>query len=195
MNRLLRFLFAVLCLLSLGRCGERVWWTGEDLAAQLLVISPNAKLVTPQLLLENFSLNLTSFFTACVRALVGNRRHALRYKVRHKVRLLLGGLPSETGGIAERSISIPLEGHTLDLSEIGMSLLVPVVSTIERSFSHADDDLPLTLELPNGLIHLVTTRARVERLAGEAKYLLGVRIKEISEGDRSRFTEYLRTLS
>jgi hypothetical protein len=146
-------------------------------------------------LYETLSLNLTNWLTACLRAFVGNRRQALRYKVRHSVRLLLCGPPSEAKGMAERPISIPLEGHTLDLSEIGMALLVPAVSTVERSLTHTADDLPLTLELPNGLIHVVTTRARVERLAGEAKYLLGVRIKEISERDRSRFNAYLRTLA
>ena len=143
---------------------------------------------------DAFGLELKSRFAARLRALVGNRRRALRYQVQHKVRLLLGGPPSATDGIAGRPVSIPLEGHTLDISEIGMALLVPGISTIERTLTHAEGDLPLTLELPNGLIHLVTTRTRVERLAGGAKYLLGVRIKEVHEGDRSRFTAYLRTL-
>ena len=158
------------------------------------MISPNAKPVWLQLQRDALSLNFSSYITTYLRALAGNRRRALRYTVRHKVRLLLGGSPREAGELAGRQISIPLEGHTLNLSEIGMALLVPVVGTVERALAHVDDDLPLTLELPNGLIHLVATRTRVERLAGEAKYLLGLSIKEVSDDDRSRFTEYLRTL-
>jgi len=87
-----------------------------------------------------------------------------------------------------------LEGHTHDVSTTGLALVVPSLSLAGRDLSRCGQSFLLELELPAGPLRFQAAAARHERLEaeGEEKYILGVRITEISERDRARLKRFLR---
>lgn len=105
--------------------------------------------------------------------------------------------PEAAATAADRPVLMPLEAYTHDISEIGMALVVPVNRIDDLYLGRAESQLPVTLELPTGLVHMQTTRARVEESSDESErgYLIGVRIAEMNVGERARYMEYLHTQS
>ena len=92
---------------------------------------------------------------------------------------------------------IPIEGYTRDISETSMTLVVP---SLRIGDSHITDESCtlriVLLDLPTGRIEINATPVRYEQLnEPETGHLMGVRITPISEIDRSRLVEYLRSLS
>ncbi len=129
-----------------------------------------------------------------LRELVGNRRRAPRHPARVVAVVSLVG--SKTAARIPPNLPT-LAGHTLDISATGIGLIVPAIRVGERYLTGQDQLLHLTLKLPSGIVQLRCAPARYEQLGeGDADkgYLVGVRIKEISDRDRSLLTEYLRTL-
>ena len=125
-----------------------------------------------------------------LRAFVGNRRYATRYRTRLSVAVsLLDARP--------RAYPAALEGHTLDLSAGGLAVVLPAIRIGERYLTGDTHVLRITLRLPTAAVQIHGVPARYERLGeddADTGYLVGVRIKEMSDKDRALFEEYLRTL-
>ena len=101
---------------------------------------------------------------------------------------------------AERDLLFPdavLDCRTRDLSETGVGLEAP---SIYLGYSCVVDEgrrLLLELELPAGPIQMLATPAhylRLDRPGGEATYLIGLRITEMSDAAHALFTAYLAAL-
>lgn len=125
-----------------------------------------------------------------LREFVGNRRYATRHKTRLAVAVsLLDAKP--------RGYPAALEGHTRDLSACGLALILPAIRIGERYLTGDAHVLRITLRLPAASIQIHGVPARYERLGDEDSdtgYLVGVRIKEMTDKDRALFEEYLHTL-
>ena len=125
-----------------------------------------------------------------LREFVGNRRYAPRYKTRHAVAVsLLDARP--------RAYPAALEGHTRDLSSCGLALILPAIRIGERYLTGDAHVLRITLRLPAASVQIHAVVARYERLPDEDPdigYLVGVRIKEMTDKDRALFEDYFRTL-
>jgi len=103
------------------------------------------------------------------------------------------------GGDASDASRLPsLAGHTLDLSETGLTLVVPAIRIGGKYLTDQDCKLRITLELSTGSIQLFAASMRFEQLTGEAEesgYLIGAHITEMRDGDRDRYLEFLRPLA
>ncbi|MCA1593560.1 MAG: PilZ domain-containing protein [Acidobacteria bacterium] len=127
-----------------------------------------------------------------LREFVGNRRRAPRYRARLAVAVSLLDSRARTHPSA-------LEGHTHDLSDGGLAVVLPAIRIGDRYLTGASHTLRITLKLPSGAIQIHGSPMCYERLdAGEGVtetgYLVGVKIKEMSDKDRALFDEYLKTL-
>jgi hypothetical protein len=90
-----------------------------------------------------------------------------------------------------------MEGHTSDVSTTGIGLIVPAIRIGEHYLVGEDRRLHLKLELPTGPVDLYVSPVRYESLEEdpeETGYVIGVRIIDMNEADRTRFHEYIRTL-
>ena len=125
-----------------------------------------------------------------LRAFVGNRRYATRYRTRLSVAVsLLDARP--------RAYPAALEGHTFDLSAGGLAVVLPAIRIGERYLTGDTHVLRITLRLPTAAVQIHGVPARYERFGeddADTGYLVGVRIKEMSDKDRALFEEYLRTI-
>ena len=130
-----------------------------------------------------------------LRDYVGNRRRAHRYRrsVAFNVSLFDPKLTRE-----QLEHAPYLEGTTLDLSASGLALIVPAIRINDRYLTAPDQILHLLLEFPSGQVEMRVASVRYEQLDREGAsvgYLIGVRIVDISEGDRAHFDEYLQSLT
>jgi hypothetical protein len=90
-----------------------------------------------------------------------------------------------------------LEGRTRDMRATGLSLVVPEIRVGGRSIVSEDRTLRVVLELPTGPVEMQVVPVRCEPLDEKEPgqgYLIGSRIKEISDADCVSFIKYLRTL-
>jgi hypothetical protein len=91
-----------------------------------------------------------------------------------------------------------MQGHTLDLSATGLSLVIPKITLGEHHLVGENRSLNVKLELPEGSVEMQAMPIRYESLEEhetESGYLIGVKIVGMSDPDRKRFTEYVSTLS
>lgn len=125
-----------------------------------------------------------------LRQFVGNRRYAPRLKTRLAVAVsLLDARP--------RAYPSALEGYTRDISACGLALILPAVRIGERYLTGDGHLLRITLRLPAASVQIHGTAARYERLGDEdpdTGYLVGIRIKEMTDQDRALFDDHLRAL-
>ncbi len=131
---------------------------------------------------------------ARLREVVGNRRRAQRYRVRLACSVSLAD-PKSSAHDSRRAQK--LDGYTRDLSATGIALVMPAIRIGGNYLSGEGRTLLVVLELPVGSVQILVTSVRYERLEEddtEQGYLIGTQIKEMSESDRARFTEYLRSL-
>ncbi len=99
---------------------------------------------------------------------------------------------SRTNG--KRPIS-GLEGYTADISTTGLSLVLPAIRIGEHYLTGENRTLLIALELPSGSVQIQATSVRYESIDGygsENGYIVGVRIREMSDDHRERFTSYLK---
>lgn len=125
-----------------------------------------------------------------LREFLGNRRHAPHYRARL-------GLAVSLLDAKPRAYPSALEGHTRDLSASGLGVILPAIRIGERYLTGDTHMLRITLRLPAASVQIHGTPVRYERLGEEdadTGYLVGVRIKEMSDRDRAVFEEYLRTI-
>jgi hypothetical protein len=128
-----------------------------------------------------------------------NRRRAPRFKAQLRARLLFsvvlsGETPAD--GISGR---LHLVGHTKDISEIGLALVVPIAEIDERYLTGEQSKMQIELYLPGGALK-ITARPVHYKLLDEHSaesvftegYLIGAEITKVN--DPHLFTQYLSTL-
>lgn len=131
---------------------------------------------------------------ARLREFVGNNRRAPRREARLPISVVPSDAKARVAGARTSSI---LQGHTRDVSATGLGFVVPAIHVGGCYLTGDNRKLQIALELPTEAIHISAAPVRYERLEDddlERGYLIGAHITEMSEGDRSRFVEYLRTL-
>lgn len=127
-----------------------------------------------------------------------NRRRSPRFKAQLKARLLFSVMLSgETS--AAGSGRLHLVGHTKDISEIGLALVVPIAEIDERYLAGENTKMQIELYLPKGAIKITARPVHYKSLdenSGEnvfsEGYLIGAEITKVS--DQDLFIEYLGTL-
>ncbi|MEK6280109.1 MAG: PilZ domain-containing protein [Acidobacteriota bacterium] len=139
-------------------------------------------------------MELARSIVARLRQFVGDRRRSERRKVRLPFSISVAG-PAKTvkGSRQVRS----LEGHTLDLSPAGMSLIVPAIRIGEHHLVGENRGFDLSLELPDGLVEMQVNPVRYESLEDhktESGFLIGVEITKMPEPDRARFAAFVSGL-
>jgi hypothetical protein len=125
---------------------------------------------------------------------IGDRRRAPRHGRRLAVTLWLPDGPLNANGVRRRSHA--LEGFTRDVSATGLALILPAIRIGEHYLIGEGRNLRLRLELPTGEIQMDVTPVRYERLEDEHTgkgYLIGVQIAEMSDEDRQRYNEGMKT--
>jgi len=131
-----------------------------------------------------------------------NRRRSTRFKAQLRARLLftvvLSGKSSMTT-TARASGKLHLVGHTKDISEVGLALVVPIAEIDERYLTGETSKMQIELYLPKGAIKITARPVHYRRLddsSGESVfnegYLIGAEITKVS--NRDFFIEYLSTL-
>jgi hypothetical protein len=128
-----------------------------------------------------------------------NRRRSTRFKAQLRARLLFTVVLSEETSTSG-SGRLHLVGHTKDISEIGIALVVPIAEIDERYLAGESSKLQLELFLPSGTIEIAARPVHYKLLdetSGEnvftEGYLIGAEIIKVSDHDL--FVEYLSTLS
>lgn len=124
--------------------------------------------------------------------LVGNRRRALRTKVRLPSRVII----YDTDKTFSRNASSPvLYGQTCDISEIGLATILPAARLTDRDLSGERRRLRIILELPETPVVIHATAVRYELMSGEKApqhgWMIGARITKIKPEDRARLLHYL----
>src|SRR5829696_342616 len=123
-----------------------------------------------------------------LRRFIGNRRHHRRLRTRLSFTLSLSNPRVHSNG-ARRLRT--LNGHTLDISETGLALVVPAIRIGEHYLAGADRKLHVKLELPGGPVEMKVAPVRYESLEDDSGYLIGARILEMSDTDRTTFEKYV----
>jgi len=123
-----------------------------------------------------------------LRRFIGNRRRHRRVQVRLTVTLSLSDPRVNSNG-ARRLPS--LNGHTLDISNTGLALIVPAIRIGEHYLAGTDRKLHVKLELPSGPVEMKVATVRYESLEDDSGYLIGARILEMSDTDRVSFEKYV----
>src|SRR5687768_11045606 len=126
-----------------------------------------------------------------LRQYLGDRRHLKRKKARLPFCLSLSSAVRSLNGT--RRVSI-MDGHTLDLSETGLSLIVPKITLGEHHLVGENRSLNVKLELPTGPVEMQVLPVRYESLEEhetETGYLIGVRIVTMPDEHRAQLCEYV----
>ena len=133
---------------------------------------------------------------ARLREYAGNRRRATRYRVRLPFSVSLLEKKSKEQDRAQRAPG--LVGETRDISESGLALIVPAIRIGQRYLTGEGRTLLIALELPAGIALIRAAPARYEPLeqaGAEKSYLIGARIIEMSDEDRTLLLDYLKSLN
>jgi len=122
----------------------------------------------------------------------GERRIAPRHEVKLETRVLMLAEGEADGGVV-----LTLSGHTRDVSESGLGLVV--TANDRRALADLGDGytLRLVLTVPSGPVELTVTPVRFEKLgqSEDEDFLIGASIIDMSGRDRVRFMGYVRELA
>lgn len=137
-----------------------------------------------------------------IRSLQTNLRYfvrRMRQSERHppRLRFSLSMLDLHARDNGDR-LPVVLSGHTRNISETGLALIVPPIRQGVDILAATNRKLLIVLELPSGSIRLQAMPVRYERTSlrdAENGYLLGVRIISMSKDDRVRFLRYIHRLT
>jgi hypothetical protein len=91
-----------------------------------------------------------------------------------------------------------MDGHTLDVSSNGLSLVLPKITLGEHHLIGENRSLNVKLELPVGPVEMLVMPVHYESLEDhetESGYLIGARIVGMPDEDRVKFAEYVSALS
>jgi len=126
-----------------------------------------------------------------VRVFFNDRRQSPRLRAR--VMFTVGIRRAVSGKPARKTPT--LKGHTRDLSERGIGLLVPQVHLDGHHLAAEGRELELQLEVGGGApISMLVMPRRYERLDETemgCNYLIGARIVTIDEADRTRYLKFV----
>ncbi|PYS81767.1 MAG: hypothetical protein DMF67_15520 [Acidobacteria bacterium] len=143
---------------------------------------------------------LISSLAGRLREIIGDRRRGARRGARAQARLpftvVLLDAQEEAAGVLTGKRS--LAGHTRDLSETGLTLLLPAVRIGDGYLTDRDCYLGIRLALPGGPVSMLATSVRFEHLdiaESGYGYLVGVRVIRMREDERASYLAYLRTLA
>jgi hypothetical protein len=122
----------------------------------------------------------------------GERGIAPRHAVRLETRVLILAEGDAGGGAV-----LPLSGHTRDVSESGLGLVVTAEDRRALAGLGEAYTLRLVLTLPSGPVELTVSPVRFERMGVRegADFLVGASIMDMSGRDRVRFMGYIRELA
>ncbi len=123
-------------------------------------------------------------------AQVSNRRRGPRFYVHIPTAIsLIDGIPQE----GKVSYSQPSRGHCETISKFGMRLSLVGTRFSEAELSRKRQLLFVRVDLPEGPIEGVVTIVTSERTgeASKKKWLLGVKIHQMSDVDREKLAVYL----
>jgi len=119
-----------------------------------------------------------------------NRRRGPRFYAHIPAAIsLIGGILQE----GKVSYSQPSRGHCETISKFGMSLSLVGTRFSEAELTRRGQLLFVRVDLPEGSIEAVVTIVTSERVGEEnkKKWVLGVKIHQMSDADRERLTAYL----
>ena len=123
-----------------------------------------------------------------IRRFIGNRRRSKRVRTRLSFTLSLSDPRVSMNG----GRRLPrLDGYTLDVSITGLALVVPAIRIGEHYLAGADRELHVKVELPSGPVEMKVVTVRYENLEDGSGYVIGTRIREISDADRASFEKYV----
>jgi hypothetical protein len=129
-----------------------------------------------------------------LRRYIGNRRHHKRVRAHLKFTISLVDPRVKANG----SRRLPtLDGHTLDISSTGLALIVPAIRIGEHYLAGAERKLFVKLELPSESVEMKVVTVRYESLeedSEESGYLIGARIAEMSDEDRTAYNNHVAKL-
>jgi PilZ domain len=129
-----------------------------------------------------------------LRRFLGNRRRTRRVLARLTCAIRLSDPRANSNGLRRLPA---LAGHTLDVSQTGVALIVPAIRIGEHYLAGADRKLHVKLELPTGPVEMKVATVRYESLEEsdeETGYLIGARIAEMSDPDRAAYNSYIANL-
>ncbi|HYJ87293.1 MAG TPA: PilZ domain-containing protein [Pyrinomonadaceae bacterium] len=129
-----------------------------------------------------------------LRRYIGDRRHSTRKKARLPFSIVVAGPAKSVNGSRQTRI---LEGHTLDISPAGMSLIVPAIRIGEYHLIGENRGFGLKLKLPAGTVDMEVAPVRYESLEDhqtETGFLIGVKIVDMPDADRVTFAQYVSGL-
>jgi hypothetical protein len=137
--------------------------------------------------------------TTRLRRLISDRRKAFRRGTRYEARLPFVISPVGAARLSRKRLpnAPSLVGHTRDLSETSMTLLLPSVRIGNVYLTDGENCLEVRLELPGGPVTMLTYCVRFEQLARKdagCGYLLAVRIFIIEDDARVRYLAYLKSV-
>jgi PilZ domain len=123
------------------------------------------------------------------------RRAAPRCSAHLEARLLFSLSLRDARAVShDAALPSQLEGHTRNLSETGLAIIVPSLHFGGRYLNVVGSPLHIQLELPEGPVRIRATPVRAERLGEEEGYLLGVRITEMNDSEWVKLVQYVRAL-
>ncbi|PYS90876.1 MAG: hypothetical protein DMF64_13810 [Acidobacteria bacterium] len=132
-------------------------------------------------------------------SLFGGQLRARRYQVVCEARLPVGvSMPNERIDPEAEHYPQPILGRTRDVSESGLSLVLPWLSLGNERIDVPGYPLRIVLCLPGGIIVVHAETVRSESLVdetGRACYLVGARITRMSEHDERRYEQFLSALT
>ena len=127
------------------------------------------------------------------RAIFRERRRFARKSAVCAVRLPVGvTMPNERlDPEADGTYPQPIMGHTRDLSETGLSLVLPTAQLGDVDVSHAGALMRVVLSLPTGVVILQAATVRSELLSADGELLVGACVVRMNDYDRRRYEAYL----
>ena len=148
---------------------------------------------------EEKSSGLIRSVTARLRRYMDERRAVLGSAGDARKQLPFIITPRGTNRVAARSLrdAPSLVGHTRELSETGLTLLLPSVRAGDAYLTDGETRLEVRLELPGGPVTMQAACVRFDHLQRQefgCSYLLRVRIVEMQKSERERYLAYLKTV-
>lgn len=103
--------------------------------------------------------------------------------------------PDVRGARSSQAVRDALYGYTRDISATGLALILPAIRINNIYLAGEDRTLEILVEDEGEPIVIYAAPVRYEKLDDEDKdkgYLVGVRVVEMSEGDRARYNALLK---
>lgn len=128
------------------------------------------------------------------RKFIGNRRYAARRKAELSCSI---SVIEPNARLKNARQPPPVAGRTRDVCASHLAIEVGAIRVGSRYLTAPDSRLSVLLELPSGSIEFEGATTRYERIEedGYAKgYLIAVNVRRLSEDDRGRYFDFLRSL-